>query len=304
MNVLFLGVGALFVGCLAAWGLERLIERERRMLSLPPTEARIRRPRWLFVSVVFAAAAVSLYLAEVVLRCLETPEVQPPEHAWQVRALYHAALAGFLLAATVIDLDCYLIPDAITLPGIACGVLVAAVAQDMQIAHLWVDWSYAEPGLSGPYIPAWYDRHRVLHSLAISSAGIVAGGGLTLLVRGLSSRVLGQEAMGLGDVTLMAMIGSFLGWQAVVLTFAVAPLTGLVAALIGKVTVNRPYLPYGPCLSAAALVVIFNWSWLWAETRLMFSDLVGLALLGGIGIVAMALLLALLRLYRSIPTRR
>jgi hypothetical protein len=77
-----------------------------------------------------------------------------------------------------------------------------------------------------------------------------------------------------------------------------------VSALIGKIIANRPYLPYGPCLSAAALLVVFTWRWLWAETRLIFSDLFGLAILGVIGVIAMAALLMLLRLYRSIPTGR
>lgn len=304
MVVLFLGVSALILGVIAALGLELLIARERVVLGLPVAGASLQRWRSISFALLLSIIAVALYGAEVIGHCVDTSEVQPPDFARQARAIYHALLAGFLLAATYIDLDCYLIPDVITVSGTACGVLCSLIIPDLQIAHLWVDWSYAIPQLRGPYIPEWYGQHPIAHALAWSLAGATLGAVLTLLVRSVSSRVLGQEAMGLGDVTLMAMIGSFLGWQAVVLTFALAPLTGLLAALIGKIAVNRPYLPYGPCLSAAALAVVFNWRWLWAETRMIFSDLIGLAILGGIGIVALAALLILLRLYRSIPTGR
>jgi leader peptidase (prepilin peptidase)/N-methyltransferase len=284
--------------------LERRISRERVLLGFAPTPPGWSRLRPVLLGIASAGFALSLCYAELTLGCLDTTEVQPPEWSRQVRVCYHAALASLLLLATAIDLDCYLIPDAITGPGILCGVVAAVAFGDLQFAHLWVDWTDPNVRLYGPYIPQWYKDYPMAHALAWSVAGCLAGGGLTLLVRILSSRVLGVETMGLGDVTLMAMVGSFLGWQAVVLAFALAPFTGLIVGLIGKLLFNRPYLPYGPCLSAASMAVIFGWGWLWFRTRLMFSDLVGLAMLAGIGAVVMTLLLALLRLYRNIPTGR
>jgi leader peptidase (prepilin peptidase)/N-methyltransferase len=192
----------------------------------------------------------------------------------------------------------------VTLPGMLAGIIAAVVFQDVQIAHLWVDWAAAIPQLQGPYIPAWYDQHRALHALSWSLTGLVTGAGITWLVRDVSSRILGQEAMGLGDVTLMGLIGSVLGWQAVLLTFALAPLTGVVIALAGKLTANRPYLPYGPCLAAAAVLVLLTWREMWAATRLFFSDVVGVTLVAVAAFAALALLLGLVRLYRSIPTGR
>ena len=292
------------MGILAGAALEHFIARERSFLELSATHLGWKIVRPVLVGLTIGLLAVGVYHLELVRRGLATPEVQPSEWGETARVIFHTLLAGFLVLATVIDLDCYIIPDVITIPGILCGVLGATILGDVQIAHLWVDWSLAIPQLRGPYIPAWYDQYRHLHGFAWSLAGLIAGGGLTLLVRALATRILGREGMGFGDVTLMAMIGSFLGWQPVILTFALAPLTGLAAALIGKLFFNRPFLPYGPCLSAAALVVLSLWKPLWAETRLMFSDLVGLAMLAGIGVIAMALLLTLLRLYRSIPTGR
>lgn len=304
MFALYLGISALLIGVVAGSLVERWLAAERQALGMPAAISPWTRWRPVLVGMVIGMLGVVLALAELHFRCVDTPEVQPPAWAKSARVIYHTVLAGWLVLATVTDLDCYLVPDWITLPGITVGILAAVLVGDLQIAHLWVDWTYAVPQLSGPYIPAWYDQYRRLHALAWSLAGALAGGGLTWLVRVLSTRVLGKEALGLGDVTLMTMIGSYLGWQAVVLTFALAPLTGLLAALVGKLSFNRPYLPYGPCLSAAALGVIFGWSWLWQHTRLVFSDLGGLAILAAIGLVALLLLLGLLRLYRSIPTRR
>ena len=290
-------------GAVGAWRLELLIDRERRMLELPPTRARIRRIRPLLVFLSTMVLSLGLAWAELVGGCLATPEVQPSSWGQQLRLAYHLILVGLLVAATFIDFDCYLLPDEITLRGLALGLGGAILVQDLQIAHLWVDWAYAIPQLRGPYIPVWYDQWRWLHALAWTLGGAIAGGAVTQLVRWLSSRILGQEAMGFGDVTFMIMIGSFLGWQAVLLIFAIAPLTGVLFAIIGKVVFNRPYLPYGPCLAAAALIVLFNWSTLWERTRLIFSDLVGLGMVAVAATAALTLLLLAIRGYRAIPTR-
>ncbi|GIS60188.1 MAG: hypothetical protein CM1200mP2_24130 [Planctomycetaceae bacterium] len=85
----------------------------------------------------------------------------------------------------------------------------------------------------------------------------------TWLVRSVSGLVLGREALGLGDVTLMAMIGSFVGWQPVLFIFLLAPFCGLVVGLLARVLTNRPFVPYGPFLAAAASVVLLAWRWIW-----------------------------------------
>lgn len=305
MNVEWIvgGVVATVISGIAAAWLERLIDHERLVLVLPPTHPSVRYVRPVVVTAVSVALMMGLAYAELVGNCLATPEVRPEPHHLIHRLVFHCGLILFLVLGTAIDLDCYLLPDQITIPGMIWGVGVAAFIADAQIAHLWVDWGLAVPQLTGPYIPAWYDQHRLAHALAWSIAGLLAGGVLTAIVRSISSRMLGQEAMGFGDVTLMAMIGSVLGWQAVLATFAVAPLTGLLIAVIGYLFFGKTYLPYGPCLAAAALLVLFGWSAIWAETRLFFSDPVAIAIILGSALAALVLLLGAIRLYRAIPTR-
>lgn len=297
------GVVSAVISGLAAWWLERLIHHERSLLGLAPTVASVRRLRPLVVTTASVALMLGLAYAETVGQCLATPEVRPESHHVLYRVIFHCGLILFLVLGTVIDLDCYLLPDQITFPGMIWGVGAAVFIADAQIAHLWVDWGQAIPQLTGPYIPAWYDQHRVWHALAWSTAGLLTGGVFTAIVRSISSRILGQEAMGFGDVTLMAMIGSVIGWQAVLATFALAPLTGLLIAVLGYFLFGKTYLPYGPCLAAAAILVLFAWSWIWGQTRLFFSDPIAIAIILGVALAALVILLGLIRLYRAIPTR-
>lgn len=297
------GVVATVVSGIAAWWLERLIDHERKLLGLTPSFPSVRRLRPFIVMAASVGLMLGLAYAETIGQCLATPEVRPESHHIMHRIVFHCGLILFLVLGTAIDLDCYLLPDQITIPGMIWGVGAAVFIADAQIAHLWVDWGQAIPQLTGPYIPAWYDQHRVWHALAWSTAGLLTGGVFTAVVRSISSRILGQEAMGFGDVTLMAMIGSVVGWQAVLATFALAPLTGVLIAILGYLLFGKTYLPYGPCLAAAAILVLFGWSAIWEQTRLFFSDPVAIGIILGSALAALVILLGALRLYRAIPTR-
>jgi leader peptidase (prepilin peptidase)/N-methyltransferase len=84
--------------------------------------------------------------------------------------------------------------------------------------------------------------------------------------------------MGFGDVVLLAMIGSFLGWQPAVLVFFFAPLCALVVVL-GLVAAswcsrNRSptrEIPFGPYLSLATLIVLLAWPTIAAGAERFFS---------------------------------
>ena len=98
-----------------------------------------------------------------------------------------------------------------------------------------------------------------------SLVGMAFGGGLIWAVRIIGSSALGREAMGFGDVTLMAMIGAFVGWQAVLIIFFLAPLAGLVLAVGQWMLTGRKDIPYGPFLCAATLLVIVAWASIWGD---------------------------------------
>lgn len=304
MNPFATALCACFLGIFVAAAVEWLSSRERMLLQMPQLPRIRRLQRVAIILIATIALVVSFSWASVDRHCLDTTEVRPSAFGIDWRLIYHAALLSLLVAATAIDFDCYMIPDAITVTGAVIGIGVACFIQEVQICHLWVDWAFAVPQLRGPLIPGWYVAHPFWHALALSVAGLVVGAGLTQVSRVVSSFVLGVEAMGFGDVMLMAMIGSFLGWQAVTLVFMIAPLTGLTIGILLRMLTGKPYLPYGPWLSIAAVIVMFGWSELWLRTRLIFSDWMSLALLCVIGGVGFVFLLWLVRLYKSIPTRR
>jgi hypothetical protein len=69
-----------------------------------------------------------------------------------------------------------------------------------------------------------------------------------------------MEAIGFGDVTLMSMIGAFLGWQAGVLGFFLAPITAVIIVLIRFVMTGNRETPFGPYICAGTLLVMIYWN--------------------------------------------
>ena len=271
------------------------------------------RPRWAAILLAFATGTLftAVVVAYLDIGCQQTPDVRPYPISIYLRIVTHLVLFSLLITATLTDLRDHEIPDQITVTGMFIGVAAATISGDLQIIHLWVDWNTAVPELSGPYIPDWFKNHHHWHGLAWSLTGLIAGGGLTWLARLISSLILGQEAMGFGDVTLMAMIGSFVGWQPIVFVFLLAPFCGVFVGLAVKLLTNKPYVPYGPFLSAAAILVLFSWKWIWTwepvewfSLRRIFGDGPSIAILAGVVMGTLAILLGLLRLYRMIPGKQ
>ena len=75
-----------------------------------------------------------------------------------------------------------------------------------------------------------------------------------------------KEAMGFGDVTLMSMIGAFVGWQACLIIFFLAPFFGLALAIANWIVHREHEIPYGPFLCLAALAVVLKWPTLWERS--------------------------------------
>jgi len=293
----FLPLG-LATGLLAAWWAAKLVARESE-----GTRRLSRRARG---AVVLSTGALFTVLVVAVMRGQEGCQwvTEGGSINWgHWRLLYHYALITFLVVATTVDFDQYLIPDQITMPGVLVGFAVATALGNMQLMQIWIDWNHVDP-IEGPYIPEWITLHPHWHGLAYSLAGLVTGAGITWLSRLISQWVLGMEALGFGDVTLMAMIGSFLGWQPVIFVFLLAPLCGIVGGISFRLLYGRIAVPYGPFLSAATVLVLLTWRWLWTPTREVFGHWPTLLGLGAGLIVGMAVLLGLLRLYRSIPVER
>ena len=109
-----------------------------------------------------------------------------------------------------------------------------------------------------------------LLALTTSLTGAVGAGGLIVLTREAASRALGKEAMGLGDATLMAMVGSWLGWQVGVLAFFMAAFLGLGHGVLGWLRRRETELAFGPSLALATVLILLGWRWVWAWVEPIF----------------------------------
>jgi len=135
-----------------------------------------------------------------------------------------------MIVITFIDLDFQIIPDMITIPGIAIGLVSASFL------------------LPDPF------------SLSIvgfknSIAGLFLGGGLFYLIA-----VLSRGGMGGGDIKMMAMVGAFMGWKAVLLTTFIGSLAGSIFGIFLMVfrgKGRKTKVPFGPFLAFGAMFTMF-----------------------------------------------
>lgn len=142
--------------------------------------------------------------------------------------LVFSAMSSALIVIFFIDLDFQIIPDAITLPGMIIGLGISFLPEGIGIVD--------------------------------SVVGLVAGGGSLYLIALLGDRLFKKESMGGGDIKMAAMLGSFLGWQKIILVFIVSAVIGLVVSLVAMVFSSRlrqnRVIPFGPFLAMAALLSI------------------------------------------------
>ncbi len=105
-----------------------------------------------------------------------------------------------LIVLFAIDFEHHLLPNVITLPGIAVGIAFSLVT--------------GEPGLVASLI------------------GAVVGGGSLWLIAEAYYRIRHEDGLGMGDVKMLAMIGAFLGWQLTIMTLVMGSLAGSVVGLV------------------------------------------------------------------------
>lgn len=136
----------------------------------------------------------------------------------------------------------------------------------------------------------WLASGTRWESLFSALLGVAVGGGTIWGVRIVGSHALGQEAMGFGDVTLMAMIGAFTGWQPTLIIFFLAPFSAIFIAVSQFVLTRRHDIAFGPYLCLSALIWQEFSGYFWTRWGLpVFSlgwfvpavGITGLLLMGG-----------------------
>ncbi|THJ22277.1 MAG: prepilin peptidase [Nitrospira sp. CG24D] len=143
-------------------------------------------------------------------------------------AVVYAILFSALLVVAGTDLSHQIIPNAVTFPGIALGLVSAATVLPL--------------GLLDGLI------------------GLLIGGGILWLLAWASPYLFGKEGMGGGDIKLLAMIGAFLGWKLALMTIMIGSLVGSVVGvslLAAQVIKREEYIPFGPFLVLGAVSALF-----------------------------------------------
>ncbi len=144
-------------------------------------------------------------------------------------AMLKCVVLGYLLLGLVFtDAETKLLPDAMTLPGLALGIGFSLLVPVNDLA------SRIMPGLVSPAMRMSGEISWRWWSLADSLLGAAVGASFLYGVAAIYLRARGVEGMGFGDVKLMALIGSFLGTKLTVLTIFAASLSG---SLFGLSTV-------------------------------------------------------------------
>lgn len=135
-------------------------------------------------------------------------------------------LVAILVALFGIDLEHQILPNVITLPGIAIGLMFSLIAS-----------------------PGWKD----------ALVGAALGAAVLYGIAAAYYAVRREEGMGMGDVKMLAMIGAFLGWQGVLVTLVLSSFSGaaiglaLIAAQRGGMKLA---LPFGTFLAAGAVAAM------------------------------------------------
>lgn len=135
-------------------------------------------------------------------------------------------------------------------PAIGLGLLGSSIA--LRLAGPWTTDAYGEmaPAVA---VPLW------VSALTGCLMGYLLGGGVVWAMRILGSLAFGKEALGLGDVHLMAAVGACLGWVDATLAFFGAAFVGVLWAVLGRVFSGgfQRHMPFGPYLAISTVLVWF-----------------------------------------------
>jgi leader peptidase (prepilin peptidase) / N-methyltransferase len=148
-------------------------------------------------------------------------------HGATLETLRGAIFATILLGIAMTDARAYIIPNEFTWGGLVIGLIFAALA-----------------GLAG---------------LAPAVIGAAVGFGLLWLVAVAGTWVFREEAMGGGDIKMMAMVGAFIGWHGVLVTIFLGAFLGSLVFVPLLLMGQRKLVPFGVFLSmGAALSYLFG----------------------------------------------
>ena len=206
------------------------------------------------------------------------------ENAWGLsslamvngRCFYHLILVEVLMVAALIAWDTRSIPRSVTVPAMITGVLGGTAFGYFWIVPVAFHSAGEAPGLqqlSLSSFPTWIGMHPHWHGLAVSLTGLVTGGGLMWCIQKLTRYFLDQQVFAAGEVMLMAAVGSFVGWQPVIVICWTATLLIVATILLSTFRIIAREIPATLLFSLATGGVLLGWRWIWPGVAWNFSSL-------------------------------
>ena len=186
-----------------------------------------------------------------------------------VALVFDLVFVTALIALIFIDAEHMILPNAITYPGIVFALVARLTLPYLTGSYFFDDLE----GLMNGALDAWPVWAA---SLTGAGLGALAGGGSLWLMGWVWERLRGIEAMGLGDVKMMFMVGAYLGWRLTVLTIFLAvfsgSLTGVVLMLKSGERNMQMLLPFGIFLGISSISALLVGAQIvrWYAAQFMF----------------------------------
>ncbi len=150
---------------------------------------------------------------------------------WKIKLIEYLILTPMLISTFVIDYRKQIIPNRLTLTMFEVGIIFTFIS-GLTSLNLFID----------------------------SLLGLVAGGGIFLLITLIGGAIAGKEAMGFGDVKLMGALGLCFGFTTTIMIAVISFLLGAIISIILLLTKKKKsneYIPFGPFIVIATFIAIF-----------------------------------------------
>jgi leader peptidase (prepilin peptidase) / N-methyltransferase len=171
-------------------------------------------------------------------------------------SMTYLIVVSSLIALSFIDLDHFILPDVITYPLLILGLIISIILSYVPNTGFLINhW------MSGPFSV----NSGRLYPFYNAGFGMLVGGGILLLIGTIAKWILKKEAMGGGDVKLLAAMGTFIGYKLVLLTLILASFVGSIIGAVILIQVKKKekeatsfghYIPFGPYLAIGAVIAL------------------------------------------------
>lgn len=199
--------------------------------------------RYPVVELITTGLFLLVYYQEMILNFGRVAPRGGPVFTWPVTAV-HLVFIAALIGASFIDCIVMRLPNEITVGGAMLAPFLSVIVPRLHLEA---------PDLSG----IWR-----LDALFSSLLGMIAGAAILWLIGLAGEAVLKKQAMGFGDVKLMALVGGLLGWLPALMTIVMGAMIGAAVGGINLALTGKHKVPFGPFLVAGCIVTMVWGPWL------------------------------------------